>query len=244
VVFEQFDDPARMAIDLAQQEARGFGHKWVGTEHMLLGVLRSREGAATQVLERLGVTHERARNHILRIEGVAEGDPPPAGEIPLTPRVSEALEQALREAFELRSDQVGTEHIVLGLLDERTGLAVRVMADGGLTPEQVRAELLRSLPAADGPPASRLREPADAAPIPNLVLEPGIGPLPYTPQARHVIELAHQEAVQRGDQALGPEHLLIALGRGTDPIASSILRGYRLDAERLRGEVARWRRGG
>jgi ATP-dependent Clp protease ATP-binding subunit ClpC len=239
-LFEQFNDPARMALDLAQQEARSFGHKWVGTEHLLLGVLRSQDGLASGVLERLGVTYEVARNHVLRIEGVTEGDPPPAGEVPLTPRVSEALEQALREAFELRSEQVGTEHIVLGLLDERSGLAVRVIADIGLTPEQVRAEMLRSVPwGEEAAPAPG--QPAEQPPIPNLALEPSVGPLPYTPKARQVIELAHEEAIERGDQALGPEHLLVALARGGDPVASSILAGLGADPDRLRAEVVRWR---
>ncbi|MDX6667704.1 MAG: ATP-dependent Clp protease ATP-binding subunit ClpC [Solirubrobacteraceae bacterium] len=242
-MYEEFDEQARSALSLAQEEARALGHSWVGTEHLLLGVLRGQDDVAAAVLERLEVTYERARNQVARIDGVT--DTPVKGDVPLSPRGTEALEQAEREAYELRSDVVRTAHVVLGLLDERESLAVRVLADAGLTPEHVRAELLRAIPPigerprADGTPAS----PADQQPIPNLALEHEHGTVPFTPQARAVLELAHDEALLRGDTAVAPEHLLVALVRCADPVASATLLEMGASADRIRAEVAR-RRGG
>jgi ATP-dependent Clp protease ATP-binding subunit ClpA len=237
-MYEEFDEQARSALSLAQEEARR-----VGTEHLLLGVLRGQDDVAAAVLGRLEVTYERARNQVARIDGVT--DTPVKGELPLSPRGTEALEQAEREAYELRSDVVRTAHVVLGLLDERESLAVRVLADAGLTPEHVRAELLRAIPPigerqpADGTPAP----PADPQPIPNLALEHEHGTVPFTPQARAVLELAHDEALLRGDTAVAPEHLLVALVRCADPVAAATLQDMGASADRIRAEVAR-RRGG
>jgi ATP-dependent Clp protease ATP-binding subunit ClpA len=242
-MYEEFDEQARSALSLAQEEARTLGHSWVGTEHLLLGVLRGQDDVAAAVLGRLEVTYERARNQVARINGVA--DTPVKGELPLSPRGTEALEQAEREAYELRSDVVRTAHVVLGLLDERESLAVRVLADAGLSPEHVRAELLRAIPPigerppADGTPSA----PSDPQPIPNLALEHEHGTVPFTPQARAVLELAHDEALLRGDTAVAPEHLLVALVRCADPVASATLQDMGASAERIRAEVAR-RRGG
>ena len=242
-MYEEFDEQARSALSLAQEEARALGHSWVGTEHLLLGVLRGRDEVAAAVLDRLEVTYERARNQVVRIDGIT--DTPTQGELPLSPLGTEALEQAEREAYELRSETVRTAHVVLGLLDERESLAVRVLADAGLTPEQVRAELLRAIPPIgeepfrDNAPAS----PADPPPIPNLALEHEHGTVPFTPQARAVLELAHDEALLRGDTAVAPEHLLVALVRCADPVASATLLELGVDAERIRAEVARRRAG-
>ena len=242
-MYEEFDEQARSALSLAQEEARTLGHSWVGTEHLLLGVLRGQDDVAAAVLGRLEVTYERARNQVARIDGVT--DTAVEGELPLSPRGTEALEQAEREAYELRSDVVRTAHVMLGLLDERESLAVRVLADAGLTPEHVRAELLRAIPPigerspADDTPAS----PADQPPIPNLALEHEHGTVPFTPQARAVLELAHDEALLRGDTAVAPEHLLVALVRCADPVASATLLDMGASAERIRAEVVR-RRGG
>jgi ATP-dependent Clp protease ATP-binding subunit ClpA len=239
-MYEEFDEQARSALSLAQDEARALGHSWVGTEHLLLGVLRGQDEVAAAVLGRLEVTYERARNQVVRIDGVT--DTPVKGELPLSPRGTEALEQAEREAYELRSDVVRTAHVMLGLLDERESLAVRVLADAGVTPEQVRAELLRAIPPigeespGDGGPAAR-------QPIPNLALEHEHGTVPFTPQARAVLELAHDEALLRGDTAVAPEHLLVALVRCADPVASATLLELGADAERIRAEVARRRAG-
>lgn len=243
-MYEQFDEPARAAVAIAQDEARALGHGRVGTEHLLLGVLRARGGRAADVLHGLGVDHQAALAHVMRIEGMAEA--PPAGDLPLTARSQEALELAMREAYELRADAVGTEHVLLGLLDERAGLAVRVLADTGLTPEGVRAELLTGVASgaapSGGPAGSQGRE-DEASPIPNLALDRRQGPLASTPAARRVLELANDEALARGDSAMGPEHLLVALARCEDPVAASILHALGTDAERLRAEVARLRGG-
>ncbi|MDX6643086.1 MAG: ATP-dependent Clp protease ATP-binding subunit ClpC [Solirubrobacteraceae bacterium] len=243
-MYEEFDEQARSALSLAQEEARALGHSWVGTEHLLLGVLRGQDDVAAAVLERLAVTYERARNQVARINGVA--DTPVTGELPLSPRGTEALEQAEREAYELRSGVVRTAHLMLGLLDERESLAVRVLADAGVAPEQVRAELLRAIPpigeqppGEDGPAES----PADRMPIPNLALEHEHGTVPFTPQARAVLELAHDEALLRGDTAVAPEHLLVALVRCADPVASATLLDMGATAESIRAEVARRRAG-
>jgi ATP-dependent Clp protease ATP-binding subunit ClpC len=142
-VFEKFTERARQVVVLAQDEARALEHNYVGTEHILLGLLREEEGLAARVLESLDITVEEVRFHIVRIVG--QGDDATTGQIPFTPRATKVLELALREALSLGHDYIGTEHLLLGLVRENEGVAARILRDFDADAEKVRNELMRML---------------------------------------------------------------------------------------------------
>jgi len=129
-------------IVLAQEEARTLGHDYIGTEHILLGLLREQEGFAARVLESLDITAERVRAQVVRIVGSAEGVT--SGQIPFTPRARKVLEHALHEALNLGHDHIGTEHILLGLVAEDEGVAARILLDFDAEPKKIRTEVIRA----------------------------------------------------------------------------------------------------
>ena len=128
---------------LAHDEARLFKHDYIGTEHILLGLLREEVGVAADVLASLDVTIEEVRAQIARI--VRQGDEVPTGQMPFAPRASKVLELALQEALELDHDYIGTEHILLGLVREDGGVGARILRDFDAGPQKVRNELTRLL---------------------------------------------------------------------------------------------------
>ena len=142
-MFERFTERARQVVVLAQDEARALKHNYIGTEHILLGLLRNEEGLAARVLGSLGVTLDEARRQVARIVG--SGEEAPAGELPFTPRAKKALELALREALSLDHNYIGTEHILLGLVQEGEGVANHILADQGADSERIRAAVFTML---------------------------------------------------------------------------------------------------
>lgn len=134
---------------MAQEEARTLQHDHIGSEHILLGLLREREGLAAQVLGSLDVTLERVRAHLVRIVGTGEGPAPDA--IPFTPRAKKILELALREALSLEHNYIDTEHILLGLVRDTEGVAMRILLDFDADSAKIRDEVLRMLPRRPGP---------------------------------------------------------------------------------------------
>jgi ATP-dependent Clp protease ATP-binding subunit ClpC len=142
-VFERFTERARQVVVLAQDEARDLKHNYIGTEHLLLGLLREEEGVAARVLESLDVTVEEVRTQVLRIVG--PGDEVATGQIPFTPRAKKVLELALREALSLNHSYIGTEHILLGVARENSGVAARILLGFDVDAEKIRAEIVRTL---------------------------------------------------------------------------------------------------
>jgi hypothetical protein len=142
-VFERFTERARQAVVLAQEEARMLMHNYIGTEHLLLGLLREERGLAARVLGSLDITVEQVRDQIMRIVGSAEEEP--AGQIPFTPRAKGVLEGALREALSMGQNYIGTEHILLALLRENQGVATRILLDFDADPERIRNEVRQAL---------------------------------------------------------------------------------------------------
>jgi ATP-dependent Clp protease ATP-binding subunit ClpC len=142
-MFERFTDRARQVVVLAQDEARGLKHNYLGTEHVLLGLLREEEGLAARVLESLDITVEEVRAQVVRIVG--EGDELTSGQMPLAPRAKKVLELALREALSLGHNYVSTEHILLGLVRENEGVAARILLDFDADAEKIRNEIIRKL---------------------------------------------------------------------------------------------------
>ena len=145
-MFQRFTDRARRAVHLAQEEARLLRHNWVGTEHLLLGLLYEEEGVAAKALASLGISREDVRVQVEEIIGYGESSP--AGPIAFTARARKALELSLREALQLGHHYIGTEHLLLGLLREGEGIAARVLTRLGTDYAQVRERVLDLL--ADG----------------------------------------------------------------------------------------------
>jgi ATP-dependent Clp protease ATP-binding subunit ClpC len=157
-MFERFTERARQVVVLAQEEARTLKHNYIGTEHILLGLLREEEGLAARVLESLDITVERVRAQVVRIVG--SGEEVTSGQIPFTPRAKKVLELALREALSLGHNYIGTEHILLGLVRENEGVAARILLDFDADSEKIRNEVIRML---SGPGGRRQGQSAGAA---------------------------------------------------------------------------------
>jgi prophage maintenance system killer protein len=146
-LFQRFTERARRAVTLAQEEARERGHDHIGTEHILLGLLRVPEGVAARALESFGISREAVVAKVEEIVGRGQGSP--GGHIPFTPRSKKVLELALREALQLGHNYIGTEHILLGLVREGEGVAAKVMVELGADLPRVRAQVMELLD--DGP---------------------------------------------------------------------------------------------
>ncbi len=140
-MFERFTDRARRVVVLAQEEARLLNHNYIGTEHLLLGLIHEGEGLAAKALESLGVTLDQVRSQVEDMIGV--GTATPQGHIPFTPRAKKVLELSLREALQLGHNYIGTEHILLGLLREGEGVAAQVLMKIGLDMQKVRQTVLQ-----------------------------------------------------------------------------------------------------
>lgn len=138
-MFERFTDRARRVIVLAQEEARNLKHNYLGTEHILLGLIREGEGVAAKALEALGVTLESVRTQVIDIIG--EGQEPPSGHIPFTPRAKKVIEFAMREGLQMGHSYIGTEHLLLGLTREADGVAAQVLVKLGADMPTVRNQV-------------------------------------------------------------------------------------------------------
>jgi ATP-dependent Clp protease ATP-binding subunit ClpC len=142
-MFERFTDRARRVVVYAQEEARILNHDYIGTEHILLGLIREGEGVAARTLASLDVSLPAARDRVQEIIG--QGQHAPAGHIPFTPRAKKVLELALREALQMRHTYIGTGHILLGLIRERDGVAAQVLEQLGADIQRVRDAVLKLL---------------------------------------------------------------------------------------------------
>jgi ATP-dependent Clp protease ATP-binding subunit ClpC len=141
--FERFTERARQVVVLAQDEARALGHNYIGTEHLLLGLVREEEGLAARVLDSFGVTLEEVRTQVERICG--RGEVVPTGQIPFTPRAKKTLELSLREALSMRHNYIGTEHLLLGLTDDAEGVAMQILAGFDASPDALHGAVLQLL---------------------------------------------------------------------------------------------------
>jgi ATP-dependent Clp protease ATP-binding subunit ClpC len=190
-VFERFTDRARRVVVYAQEEARLLNHDCIGTEHILLGLLRDGEGVAAKALTELGISLDDVRSDV--IDTIGQGTTVPTGHIPFTPRAKKVLELSLREALQLGHNYIGTEHMLLGLVHERQGVAAQILVRRGAQLDRVRAQVVGLLsgssPGAGQPGASeaeRLPEGAQPFPQPEALLEEGSAPAtePRCPRCR------------------------------------------------------------
>jgi ATP-dependent Clp protease ATP-binding subunit ClpC len=211
-MFERFTNRARATVVHAQEEARLLHHDYIGTEHILLGLIRESEGLAAKALVTLGVSLDSARSEVIGIIG--EGKESPSGHIPFTPRAKKVLELSLREALQLKHNYIGTEHILLGLVREGDGVAAQVLVRLGADLDRVRQQvtlLLAGLSegsSPEAPTAGRRR----------------------TPAAEEVVAAAEQLA---GGSPMGSHHLLEALVRSEDSAAAKVFAALGVDADAL-----------
>jgi ATP-dependent Clp protease ATP-binding subunit ClpC len=211
-MFERFTDRARQTVVLAQEEARRLGHSYIGTEHLLLGLLREGEGVAAQAIGRMGISLADVRSDVVRIIG--EASESPSGHIPFTPRSKKVLELSLREAMQLGHNYIGTEHILLGLVREGEGVAAQVLVARGADLKRVRATVIDEL--RNITPGSRASGPR------------------RTPGGEEALSNAQQLA---GSSAVGSHHLLEALARSEDSLASKVLVSLGVDADTLAAKI-------
>ena len=169
-MFERFTDRARRVVVLAQEEARMLNHNYIGTEHILLGLIHEGEGVAAKALESLGISLEAVREQVQEIIG--QGQQAPSGHIPFTPRAKKVLELSLREALQLGHNYIGTEHILLGLIREGEGVAAQVLVKLGADLNRVRQQVIQLL---SGYQRARRRRaaggPQEGTPSGSLVLD-------------------------------------------------------------------------
>jgi ATP-dependent Clp protease ATP-binding subunit ClpC len=142
-MFERFDQRARRVVVRAQEEARMHKHDYIGTEHILLGLIRVGESVAANALESLGISLDAVRQEAEGIIG--RGEQPPSGHIPFTKRAKKALELSLRESLQLNHNYIGTEHILLGLIREGDGVAAQVLVKLGADLNQTRQQVIKLL---------------------------------------------------------------------------------------------------
>ncbi len=217
-------------VVLAQEESRTtFKHNYIGTEHILLGLLREEEGLAARVLESLDITLERVRAQVFRIVG--SGEEPTSGQIPFTPRAKKVLELAIREALSLDHKYIGTEHILLGLAREGEGVAFRIVIDCGADAETIRNEVIGSLPGLPGREGRQAVEVSSRQVIASTWLG-GLG---------GVLNGLATEVQRELERAPDTGDLLLALVCASDTLAAQALRELGMNLDELTGVIERLR---
>lgn len=232
-MFERFSERARQVIVLAQEESRALNHNYIGTEHILLGLGREEEGLAARVLESLDISVERVRAEVVRIVG--RGDEAPAGAMPFTPRAKKLLELAMREAMSLGHNLIGTEHILLGLLDDTEGVAARILLEFDADPVKVRREALRMVPGPDENPP--LEPQPRVAALPHRSRGAFDYPIHITlaPQLRRLMMIAAARALEVGRTETELRDLMLALVQ--DEEAGALLSQLGVDETSVRKAI-------
>src|SRR6266480_541013 len=228
-----FTDRVRKVLQLARGEAARLHQECVGTEHILLGIIREGEGVAAAVLTNFNVDLEEISRRIEEMVRPGKAGASAGPDLPYTSRAKKVLEFAMSEARELHQAYVGTEHLLLGVLREEKGIGAQVLVDAGVTLQRARSEVFQVL-GTEGSEASDSR----------TLVPP---PVPYTPDARGSLQLALQEARDMKAASLGPELLLLGVLRVmlTAPAGSAgatlatLLKAAGLTPERVREVIAR-----
>jgi ATP-dependent Clp protease ATP-binding subunit ClpA len=209
-MFERFSGQARQVMVSAQDEARELDHNYIGTEHILLGLLATSDSLASSSLAALGYTHDKVQASVEAMIG--RGKAPPGGHVPFTPRAKKVLELSLREALQLKHNYIGTEHILLGLLREGEGVAAQILADKNPL-DRIRGEVLARI---ESPGARQAH---------------GAG---RTPAAHDVLALAAELA---GDAPVGSHHILEAILEQPDSAAAKVLTDAGIDLDQLAAKL-------
>lgn len=224
--FDRYTERARKVLSLAQEEAQHFNHNYIGTEHLLLGLVREGDGVAARVLSNLGVELNKVRSAVEFIIG--RGDRIVLGEIRPTPRAKKVMSLAEDEARRLGHHYIGTEHILLGLVREGEGIAAGVLQSLGISLEKVRAETIAVLSGTTSvTPPSRASLTRTATVL-----------TAYTPDSQHLIRLAQLEARHAAKNALSDDHLLLGLVLEGQSLAARTLDKHGVTVTSLRDALA------
>jgi ATP-dependent Clp protease ATP-binding subunit ClpA len=230
-MFERFSPSGRQVIVLAQDEARRFNHNYIGTEHLLLGLLAEPDGVARRALQAAGVTLDDARAGVEA--AVGRGKRPPSGHIPFTPSAKKVLELGLREALSLHHDYIGTEHLLLGLVREREGLGARLLTQAGIDLLSLRMTVLDLVPPA--PAADTRRRPFWARSRHDVPARAEAGDVLRTTTATDTsLDEARRLA---GDGAVGSHHLLLATLSDSTSAAAKALGSLGIDLDQARSAL-------
>jgi ClpA/ClpB-like protein len=194
-MFERFTDRARRVVVLAQEEARLLNHNYIGTEHILLGLIQERDGVAARALESLDISLEAARAQVKEIIG--HGAKTPSQHIPFTPRAKKVLELSLREALQLSHNYIGTEHILLGLIREGEGVAAQVLTTLGAGLDRVRQQVIQILSGYAGAPAEQIARPGPSR-VGMVTGGPGVYQEQGPAELVRVVPLAREVVRHRG----------------------------------------------
>jgi hypothetical protein len=233
--FDKFTERARKVLSLAQIEAQRFQHTYIGTEHLLLGLVREGEGVAAQVLSNLGVELNKVRSAVEFIIG--RGDRIVLGEIGLTPRVKKVIELAVDEARRLNHHYIGTEHLLLGLVREGEGIAAGVLESLGMNLEKVRTQTIQVL-SQSGAPHVVSRSRFSQTPIIQSLMEVGDERFDtFTVQVSRVLARAGEEAHRFQHTYIGTEHLTLALTRENKGVAVSVLSNLGVELTKVRSAI-------
>ncbi|MEO8953019.1 MAG: Clp protease N-terminal domain-containing protein [Ktedonobacteraceae bacterium] len=233
--FDKFTERARKVLQYAQEEAQRFQHNYIGTEHLLLGLLRVEDSVAAKVLANLGVEILKARGAVEFIIG--RGDRIVLGEIGLTPRAKKVIELAVDEARHMNHRYIGTEHLLLGMVREGEGIAAGVLESLGVRLPKVRTETIRVLgQKPDAPSETLLVEQEDE--VVGQKSHAFTAPFDkFTADSRRALAFAQEEAQLLQHNYIGTEHLLLGLLRANQTMAAQILRRLGIDLHKARGAV-------
>jgi ATP-dependent Clp protease ATP-binding subunit ClpA len=243
-MFERFTDRARRVVVLAQEEARLLDHGYIGTEHILLGVIHEGEGVAAQALASLEIDLTAVREAVERL--VPRGESTPSGHIPFTPHAKKVLELSLREALRLAHNYIGTEHILLGLVREREGMAAKALVQVGADLDSVRQRIEEMVTSLAEPGTLRGAETARTVSMRlsargqarvSEVLTRSRDQVVFrrfTVPACRVLLLAESEALRLGRVTVGAEHLLLGLLAEEEGVAARALGTLGLDLAGVR----------
>ena len=244
-MFERFTNRARHVVVLSQEEARLLNHNYIGTEHILLGLLGEPESIGGQILESFGITRDGVREEV--VEKIGRGKKKLSGHIPFTPRAKKTLELSLREALAIKHNYIGTEHILLGLIREGEGVAAQILRDHADLLE-IRAAVLNAVSAADPGEEGEGAEETNAvlrwlrqrlsrhgASLPFRPDVPGAEP---ATRGTPAVEAALQQAARlAGPLPVGSHHLLLAALEDVNSAASSALASLGVDIDELREKL-------
>jgi ATP-dependent Clp protease ATP-binding subunit ClpC len=249
-MFERFSANARRAVVTAQEEAARLNHNYIGTEHLLLGLLRQTDGIAVLVLNDFGITLDGARAEVEGITGMGKS-PAGKGHIPFTPRAKKVLELSLREALRLGHNYIGTEHILLGLIREGDGVAAKVLTGHAADLKDFRAAVIKRVPLGEGNPEER--DPLAATTASSSLMrrirhrfgsatdpQPGEEDIAGAPRMRATPagDATLAEAARlAGAQALGSHHLLLAALTDANSAAALALTSLGVDLDQVREKL-------
>jgi ATP-dependent Clp protease ATP-binding subunit ClpA len=224
-MFERFTEQAIMALVLAQEESRRLGHNFIGTEQILLGLVGESNGVAAQVLTSMGVKLQDTRAEVEKIIGRGTGCSPIPGDVPYTPRAKQLLELACTEADQLSHHSIDTEHLLLGLIQIRSGVAARVLKSLGVDLTEVHTQLAIH-PYDQRQPAEECRVDSNELHFKHM-----------TPKAIKVILLANQEANRLGHNSIGTEHIFLGLISESSGAVAKVLKSMGVSLKQARIEV-------